>query len=357
MSALRKTVLTVVPSALAIGLSFLVGGVFIIFLGKDPIEIFGKFFAESFGNSYGVGQILFKATPMIFTGLAAAICFRSGLFNIGAEGQLLIGAFTTAWVGFTFTSLPAFILLPLCVIGGILGGAFWGIIPGILKAKFGAHEVINTIMMNFIGAAMISYLVGNLLAVPGTVHTPFIAQSAELPRLGSMLDFFRGSPVNFSLFIAIGACIFMYYLLWKTRFGYELRTMGSNVNAARYGGINVARRTIMAFGISGGFAGLVGSNFVLGYKHYFELGFSENTGFIGIAVALLANNHPIGIIFSSLLFGILDYGGLAVNTIVPKEIVNILQALIIIFVIILTKVFDRWIVLFWKHEKAGNANV
>jgi simple sugar transport system permease protein len=356
VNIIRKSILTVVPSLLAIALSFLVGAVFILSVGKDPITIFGKFFVESLGNSYGIGQILFKATPLIFTGLAAAISFRTGLFNIGAEGQSVIGAFATAWVGFTFTSLPAPVLLPLSILGGVLGGAVWGAIPGVLKARFGAHEVINTIMMNFIGAALVSYLVNNLYAVQGTVHTPPISPNAELPRLEIVSDVFRGSPVNFSFLIALAACLFMYYLLWKTRFGYELRTIGLNVHAARYGGIDVGKRTVMAMAAAGGFAGLVGSNFVLGYKHYFELGFSENTGFIGIAVALLAKNHPAGIIFSSLLFGILDYGGLAVNTLVPKEIVNILQALIIIFMIALTKLFDRWIILMWKPAKVEKAD-
>ena len=178
MAIFRKTILTIVPSLLAIALSFLVGAVFILCVGKDPISIFGKFFSDSLGNSYGIGQILFKATPLIYTGLAAAISFRSGLFNIGAEGQSVIGAFVTAWMGFTFTSLPAFILLPLSILGGVIGGAFWGAILGVLKAKFGAHEVINTIMMNFIGAALVSYLVNNIYAVPGTVHTPAISPNA-----------------------------------------------------------------------------------------------------------------------------------------------------------------------------------
>ena len=356
MNHVRRAVLTIVPSLLAIALSFLVGGIFVLSIGKDPVEIFGNFFTESLGNTYGIGQILFKATPLIFTGLAAAISFRAGLFNIGAEGQSVIGALTTAWVGFTFTSLPAIILMPLCIFAGVAGGALWGAIPGFLKARFGAHEVINTIMMNFIAAALVSYLVNNIFAVPGTVHTPAVSANAELLRLENVSSVFKGSPVNLSLFIALAACALMYYLLWKTRFGYELRTIGLNVHAARYAGINVARSTVLAMATAGGFAGLVGSNFVLGYKHYFELGFSENTGFIGIAVALLAKNNPFAIIFSALLFGILDYGGLAVNTMVPKELVNILQALIIIFVITLTKVFDRWMVTFWKPANMKSAN-
>jgi simple sugar transport system permease protein len=351
----RKIIATVLPSLLAISLSFLVGAVFILSVGKDPVEIFGKFFSETFGNFYGIGQILFDATPLMFTGLAAAISFRAGLFNIGAEGQAIVGAFVTGWIGFTFPALPAPILLPLCLAGGMAGGAMWGAIPGILKARFGSHEVINTIMMNFIGAALISYFVNNMYAVQGTVHTPDVGAGAILPRLEGFSDFFKGSPVNVSLIIAIAVCCMMYYLLWKTRFGYEVRAIGLNVHAARYGGINVARNTVIVMATAGAIAGLVGSNFVLGYKHYYELGFSENTGFIGIAAALLAKNHPIGIIFSSLLFGVLQYGGLAVNSMVPKELVNILQALIILFVAVFTKLFDRWFLILWKPVKEEGA--
>jgi simple sugar transport system permease protein len=357
MMHLRRVTTTIVPPLLAIIFSFAVGAVFILCVGKDPIQIFGKFFSESFGNLYGVGQILFDATPLIFTGLAAAISFRAGLFNIGAEGQSIVGAFVTAWIGLECAGLPSILLLPLCLLGGMLGGALWGAIPGYLKSRFGAHEVINTIMMNFIAAALISYLVNNMFAVPGTVHTPLIGEGAWLGRLESIVPGFKGSPVNFSFVIGLAACAFTFYLLWKTRFGYEVRAIGLNVHAARYGGINVSRRTVLVMATAGAFAGLVGSNFVLGYKHYFELGFSENTGFIGIAVALLANNNPIGIVFSALLFGILQYGGLAVNTMVPKEIVNILQALVILFVIVLTKVLDRWFSRVWKPGEGARANV
>ena len=351
----KKILLHLLGPTLSLVLSFIVGGIFILIIGKDPIEVYGRFFSETLGTSYGIGQILFKATPLMFTGLSAAIGFRSGLFNIGAEGQLYIGSFVTAWVGFTCTSLPPVVLLPLCILGGILGGAAWGAIPGLLKAKFGAHEVINTIMMNFIAAALISYLVNNIFAVPATVHTPTISDNAGLSRLEQFSDFFKGSPVNLSFFLALMACGFLYFFLWKTRQGYELRAVGLSPSAAKYGSINVAKRTIMAMTMAGGFAGLVGTNFVLGYKHYFELGFSEGVGFIGIAAALLGRNHPVGIIIASLFFGILEYGGLTINTIVPKELVNILQAIIIIFVIVTTKLSDRWIRELNKQTEPANA--
>ena len=357
MKTIRRIVIQLVGPLLALVLSFIIGGVFILAVGKDPLDVYVRLFSETLGNSYGIGQVLFKATPLMFTGLSAAIAFQAGLFNIGAEGQLSIGAFCTAIAGFMYPSLPAFILIPLCLFAGVLGGALWGAIPGFLKAKFGAHEVINTIMMNFIAAALISYLVNDVFAVPATIHTPHIAPAAELIRLDFFSDAFHGSPVNISLFLAFLACGFLYYLLWKTRLGYEFRAMGLNQHAAEYGGINIRNRMVLAMAIAGGFAGLVGSNFVLGYKHYFEMGFSDGIGFIGIAVALLGRNHPIGIIVASLFFGILEYGGLTINTIVPKELMNILQAVVIIFVIIFSKVLNRWLLQFQKQAIITDSNV
>ncbi|MBI4548709.1 MAG: ABC transporter permease [Ignavibacteriae bacterium] len=343
MKYYKTSLLQLIGPLLALLLSFLIGGIFIFFVGRDPILVYERFFSQTLGNAYGMSQVLFKATPLMFTGLCVALSFRAGLFNIGAEGQLIIGTFLTAWVGFTFNSLPALVLIPFCLIAGILGGAFWGAIPGVLKAKFGAHEVINTIMMNFIAAALVSYLVINVYAVPATIHTPQISPASELPRLDFLVDSLRGSPANVSVFLALTASIFCYYFLWKTRWGYELRALGLSRSASEYAGINIGQRTIMTLALSGGIAGLVGSNFVMGYKHYFELGFSEGIGYIGIAVALLAKNHPLGIILTAVFFGILEYGTLTIGTFVPKELSNILQAIVILFVLITSKLINWWI--------------
>ena len=338
-----------ISSLIALILSFLIGGFLIILIGKNPIFVYSRFISDTLGSTYGISQVLFRATPLMFTGLAAGISFRSGLFNVGAEGQLNIGMFATALAGVYLGDLPSIILLPLCLIIGMIAGGIWGGIPGILKAKYGAHEVINTIMMNFIATALISYFIINVFAVPATVHTPEISENAQIGRLDIFFPILRGSPVNVSLFIALITCIVIYLILWKTPFGYELRTIGLNPNAALYGGINTSNRTIIALTLSGAVAGLVGSNFIMGYKHYYELGFADGIGFIGIAVALLAKNHPIGIIFTAIFFGTLDYGSLAINTIVPKELSNILQAIVIICMIIITKLMNRWIL--YKHKK------
>jgi len=327
----------------ALILSILVGGIFILTIGQNPLEVYARFIGDSLGNAYGIGQILFKATPLMFTGLAAAICFKANLFNIGAEGQLTVGAFLTALVGAYFQGFPAWILLPLSLFAGMAGGAAWGVIPGYLKARFGAHEVINTIMMNFIAMGFVSYFITNIVGVPATVHTPEVAQTTTLARLESFFPMFHGSPVNLSLFLALGTCVAAYFFITRTRRGYEIRALGMNAPAAEYARIPIRKNIIIAFALAGACAGLGGTNFVLGYKHYFELGFSEGSGFIGIAVALLARNNPLGIIVTSLFFGLLEYGSLTINTIVPKELSNILQAIVILLMITLTKVLGGWI--------------
>ena len=306
--------------------------------------VYSVLLTNTLGNSYGIGMVLFKATPLIFTGLAVAFAFKAGLFNIGAEGQMNVGAFASAWAGFTFYSLPWFILIPLTVIFGSLAGAFWGAIAGTLKAHFGSHEVINTIMLNFIALALVSYLVNEVYFVPATIHTPEISDNAYIERVDSLTGIFKGSPFNLSFLLALLSCAVMYFIIRNSKLGYEIRTTGLNISAAYYAKMNVKRILIISMALSGGFAGLAGINFVNGYKHYFELGFSEGAGYIGIAVALMAKNNPWGTVVVAIFFWILEYGGLTINTMLPKEIITVLQALIIIFVIITSKVMDRRII-------------
>lgn len=318
----------------------IIGGIIIYLTGKDPFMVYSMLISNTLGNSYGIGQVLFKATPLIFTGLSVAFAFRAGLFNIGAEGQMNIGAFAIAWVGFTFQSLPWFILIPVAVIAGFLAGAAWGGIAGYLKARFGSHEVINTIMLNFISLAIVSYLVNEVYNVPATIHSPEISPNAYLQRFDIITGIFKGSPFNLSFLVSILVCFIMYLIINKTTFGYKIKTTGLNTNAAQYAKINVKKILLLSMAISGGFAGMAGLNFVNGYKHYFELGFFEGAGYIGIAVALMAKNNPWGIIAVAIFFGILEYGGLTINTMVPKEIITILQALIIILVIVTSRIVD-----------------
>ncbi|RLD17409.1 MAG: ABC transporter permease [Caldiserica bacterium] len=295
-------------------------------------------FKNIFSNLYGIGQVLFKATPLIFAGLGVAIAFKGGIFNIGGEGQIYMGALLTAITGI-YLKLPAYILLPLSIIAGFIGGGIWGLIPGYFKAKYNAHEVITTIMLNFIAIAITNYLTSGIINVPETVRTKEV--SCFIPRIEDFFPQFKGSALNLSFFIAILLVIYFTYYLYRTKSGFELRVLGESIDCAEYSGVNIKKKIISTMFLSGGLCGLVGINFVLGYKHYFEQGFSGGAGFMAIAVALLGNNTPFGVFFASLLFGILSFGGLIINAYVPKELVDILQAVIILSVISFREVFKR----------------
>jgi general nucleoside transport system permease protein len=323
---------------IAVIAAFLVGGVFVLAIGDSPLETYRLLIGSALWWPDGIGYTLFLATPLIFTGLAVSVAFRAGLLNIGAEGQLYVAAFATAWVGIVLGSLPAILLVPLCVAAAIGTGAIWGAIPGFLKARFGSHEVINTIMMNFIAIALGSYFTQYHYRTPGDpiMQTAPISPNAQIARLGRFLPGLpERIPLNMSFLLALAACGLVYVLLWRTKWGYELRATGSNPSAAEYGGISVRRQIVLAMAISGGLAGMVGINEVLGYRHRYYDGFSDGYGFSGIAVALLGRNHPIGVIFAALLFAVLTRGGIPVDAFtqhVTKDIVQILQGTIILFV-------------------------
>lgn len=348
----KKFLFQIAGSLVAIILSFLLGGFLMAIIRVNPLLVYAKLFEGVILNPYGVAQIFFKATPLIFTGLSVAFAFRAGLFNIGAEGQMILGAFFAALAGFTFSALPSFVHVPLCILAAFLGGMFWAAIPGFLKAKTGAHEVITTIMMNFVALAFTNYFVTARFHEPETVHTPAIAASATLPRMEILSSFFHGSPANFTFFIAIVFCLMVAWVLWKTPLGYELRAVGFNPHASATAGIPVEKRFFLTFAIAGGLAGLAGTNFVLGYKHYFEEGFSGGVGFMGIAVALLGQNHPVGVVLASFLFGALSHGGLVINALVPKEIIEVLQALVIILVIVSNHLVQRWSAKFFSSSES-----
>jgi len=337
---LRRRLLLAAAPLVAVALSLAVGAIFILAIGQDPLAIYALMFRQSLGTGYGLGQTLFKATPLIFTGLAVALGFRAGLFNIGVEGQLYLGGLAAALAGVAFAGLPAVVLLPLAVLAAAAAGALWGAIPGVLKARFGAHEVINTIMLNFIAFALASF-VGRFVFEPATVRTAAVGAGAEISRLEAFLPALHGSPVNLSLLLALLVAVATNLLLFGTRLGYELRAVGLNATAAEYGGVSIGRTQVVAMAISGALAGLGGVNFVLGYKHYFELGFSAGAGFLGIAVALLGRNHPAGVVIGALFFGALSYGGLVINQQVPKELVEVLQALVILLAISAQVLMER----------------
>lgn len=276
-------------------------------------------------------ESLVQSVPYIFGGLAVAVGFRVGLFNIGVEGQIFIGAMTGVWAGYFFKGLPPIIHVPLALLFGALGGGLWGFIPGLLKAKTGAHEVINTIMMNYVAFRLSEFMLRGPIKDPNEVtpKSPVIEQSAHLTR-------FFGDPIRFHIgfFIALGIAFLMYWLLFKTTWGFELRTVGTNPNAARYAGMNTVVATIVAMSISGALAGLAGANEVLGVNHRLLPAFSSGYGFDSIALALLGKNHPFGVVLSALLFGFLRNGARAMQLKagIPIDIISILQALILTFI-------------------------
>ena len=322
----------VLPPLVALVLAAVVGDVLILSFGQSPSAVYRLLLDGTWGNAYGFGQVLYKATTLTFTGLAVGLSLRAGLFNIGAESQLAAGGFAAAMAGLLLPAgIPALLCLPLYVLAAGVGGGVVGAIPGVLKAKFGAHEVIVTIMLNFIVLALLNYLVSAKFHVPDTLHTPELASGA-LPRLSDFLEPFHGSAANLTIVLAIATAIAVGWYLFRTRRGFELRAVGMQPAAAEYAGVNVAGVTWRALAASGAIAGLGGLNYVLGYKHYYEEGFATGAGFLGIAVALVGRGHPIGIGVAALLFATLSQGGLAVNALVPKQMVDVLQAVVILAV-------------------------
>jgi simple sugar transport system permease protein len=328
-AALEEAIL---PPLVALVLAAVVGDVLILSFGQSPGAVYKLLLDGTWGNAYGFGQVLYKATTLTFTGLAVGLGLRAGLFNIGAESQLAAGGFAAAVAGMLLPpGIPALLCLPLYVLAAALGGGVVGAVPGVLKARFGAHEVIVTIMLNFVVLALLNYLVSAKLHVPDTLHTPEL-KSGALPRLSDFFAPFHGSAANATILLAIATAAGLGWYLFRTRGGFELRAVGLQPTAAEYAGVNVAGVTWRALAVAGAIAGLGGLNYVLGYKHYYEEGFATGAGFLGIAVALVGRSHPAGIVLAALLFATLSQGGLAVNALVPKQMVDVLQAVVILAV-------------------------
>jgi simple sugar transport system permease protein len=288
---------------------------------------------------YPITESLVTSTPYMFAGLAVAVGFRAGLFNIGAEGQFFMGALASAFVGYSLEGVPWYIHLPLAILAGILGGAIWGAIPGYLKAKTGAHEVVNTIMMNWIAFRLSDWLLNGPMKAQGyRPLTPQIEVSAELPRLFP-------DPLRFNVgfFLALIIAFIVYWLLFKTTTGFEIRAVGANPDGATYAGINIVRNVVLAMVISGGLAGLAGTSQVLGVDHWVGQGFSAGFGFDSIAIALLGKSHPLGVVLAALLFGTLRSGATRMQSMagIPIDIISIIQGLVIIFVA--APAIIRWI--------------
>jgi simple sugar transport system permease protein len=321
---------SLLPALMALSIAVLVGDLLILTFGQSPGAVYRLLLDGTWGNAYGFGQVLYKATTLTFTGLAFAIGARAGLFNVGAESQLATGGFAAALVSLGLPNgTPGLLAVPLCVVAAALAGGAVGAVPGWLRARFGASEVIVTIMLNFIVLAALNYVIAAHLHVPETLHTPESPVGA-VPRLAAILPMFAGSAANLVLLLALAAAAALWWFLFRTRGGYELRAVGLQPDAAEYGGVRVGGVWVRALALSGALAGVGGLNYVLGYKHYYEEGFATGSGFLGIAVALVGRNHPLGVVLAALLFATLSQGGLAVNALVPKQMVEVLQAVVIL---------------------------
>ncbi|MCD1618324.1 ABC transporter permease [Salipiger marinus] len=325
---------------ISILLAALLSALVILAIGESPVEALLLMVDGALMRSTGWGYTLYYATNFIFTGLCVAIAFHASLFNIGGEGQAMIGGLGVALVCL-FIPFPHWSIALLVATGAAaLFGAGWALIPAWLQARRGSHIVITTIMFNFIAAAVLNYVLVNLLRPAGAMDpatAPFPA-ATHLPSFHDMFatadnPLFRGSPANVSFFLAVLACLGVWLLIWRTRLGYEIRAMGFSESAARYAGISPVRITVITMLISGGLAGMMALNTTMGEAERLVMNATEGAGFIGIAVALMGRSHPLGVLLAALLFGFLYQGGaeLALWTNIPRELITVIQALVILF--------------------------
>ncbi|UGQ47248.1 ABC transporter permease [Massilia endophytica] len=317
--------------------ALLVAALVIHLLGEDPVDSLRILVNSAIVNPEGLSYTLFYASTFIFTGLAVSIAMQAGLFNIGAEGQMYFGGLglTLAMLAFD-ASMPAIVLIPLGMIGAALFGALWGFIPGYLQAKRGSHIVVTTIMFNFICASLMNFIIVKYMIPVGEQNTASRAFSvaSEMPRLNTLIPALGDTPLNISFLIAIAALVVYGVMVWRSAWGYKLRATGLNKHAAHYAGVKISGMIIVVMLISGALAGLGSVNSILGSTHYLSLGFVNGAGFVGIAIALMGRQHPVGIFLSSVLFGALIQGGFDLSLEkpnIPTETFIFIQGLIILF--------------------------
>jgi ABC-type uncharacterized transport system permease subunit len=316
--------------------ALLVSALAIHLLGESPTESLAILFNSAVINPEGLAYTLFYASTFIFTGLAVSLAMKGGLFNIGAEGQMYLGGLglTVALLAFDH-SLPAWILIPVAMLGSALFGAAWAFLPGFLQARRGSHVVVTTIMFNFIASDLMNTII--LKLVPAGQQNPasrVFAATAEMPRLSKWFPVMGDSPLNISFFIAIAALVIYGIMVWRSSWGYQLRASGLNQHAAHYAGVSISRMVVVTMLVSGALAGLAAVNSVMGSTHYLSLNFPAGAGFIGIAIALMGRQHPVGIFLSAVLFGALIQGGFDLSLEkpnIPQETFIFIQGLIILF--------------------------
>ncbi len=317
-------------------LAFLVGGLIVLSVGQNPLDAVGIMLYGAFGYGSGFGYTLYYTTDFIFAGLAVAIAYHAGLFNIGPEGQAYIAGLGVILVGLALNGMHWALVFPLMIIAGALFGAFWAFIPGWLQAKRGSHVVITTILFNFIAVSVMSYLITRILKPAGvnSDESAPLEQITRVPQLRLFLDLFKNSPVNITFLLALVALVVVYWLVWRTKFGFALRALGHNPVAANYAGISNEKMIMIVMAMAGALAGMVAVNNVGGVQGRLILNFVGGAGFVGIAVAFMGRAHPVGVALSALLFGALYQGGQELAFQMPgitREMIVTIQALVILF--------------------------
>ena len=345
--------------------ALLVSGLVVLLIGENPLEAVYWLVQGSLGYGEGFGFTLYYTTNFIFTGLAVAVAAHAGLFNIGGEGQAYFAGLGVALACLALDHyVPWWVTFPFALAGGALFGAAWAAIPAYLQAKRGSHIVITTIMFNFIASAVMAYLLVQVFKQPGSMQpeSRTFEIGGRLPFIHEVLGWMgikvATSPLNLSFVVALAACLFVWLLIWRTRLGYAIRTFGINPNAAVYAGMNLSRITIITMMISGGLAGLMALNEVMGTQHRLLLDFVTGYGFVGIAVALMGRSHPVGIIMASLLFGMLYQGGAELAFEMPKitrDMIISIQGLVILFAGAMEHMFRPVLIRIFTSTRPGGA--
>ncbi|MFU0782814.1 MAG: ABC-type guanosine uptake system NupNOPQ, permease component NupP [Thermoanaerobacterium thermosaccharolyticum] len=328
---MNKILKSIYMPILAVIIAIIIGSIIMLVTGFNPLAAYASLFIGAFGTLPNIANTLANAVPLIITGLGVAIAFNAGLFNIGAEGQYWIGAIVATWIGYSFKGLPWYIHIPFALIAAMIAGGLWGgIVPGFAKAYTGAHEVITTMMMSYVAIYFSHYLLefGPMMEKGSVPQSPLIKDSAVIPTI------LRNTQLSYGIFIAIAAALFVYWLMYKTVWGYEMRAVGFNQRASKYAGMNVPLNIVLSLSLSGIFAGLAGAVQILGVQHRLYDSFTSGYGYTAIVVALLAKNNPIGVVFSALLFAALGTGSqyMQLNAQVPGQLADVITGLIIFFV-------------------------
>jgi general nucleoside transport system permease protein len=345
---------SILPPFISLVFALFVSGLIIWGMGVSPILAYGRLFSGAFGSVNSLAETLVKAAPLILTGISFALAMRCGVFNIGAEGQLFMGALASTAVGIYLPPMPPVVHIPIGILAAFTAGGLWGLLAGFLKVRFGASEIITTIMLNYVAILFVGYVIhGPMLEPPGFLpQTPLVSQTIRYARI------LPGTRLHLGILVSIIALLLFFIFLWKTKMGYEIRVVGHNPEAAKYAGMHPNRSLLLTMLISGGFAGMAGANEVLGILGRMHEAFTQGIGFDGIAVALIGQNSPIGIFLGAFLFGAMRSGAniMQLSTGVPVAVIYIIQALIVLF-LVSSELFRRKgfrpVLLFYRRLKGG----